>query len=371
MRIGNLPLESSRALGAQGVRQVGQAILRISDPKICLRTLEGLSVHIVKGKEQGSWQLRGASIVGVITQAGQLPSRDRSYLISPAYYKVINFVLATMTFDPKYEKVLTARIMGFLTKLIKHDYKFAGLILGTIELGKFISVNLDTNDQAHIQASVEFLRCFQAEGAFVRDLYEILISIVENELPHRVPPQRGYEALIGLLNWVMPLDVERTLGVLLNTFYSKVCKQCMPLVQTPEYVDFRTRYATLLAGDPSAGADLAEHFPFDSVLLRPLSAEERPQQAANGTATKKVYCPKGHEMEYREKSQSGVSNSCNGGCGAKRIKPFYRCDACDFDMCLACYTAKVSDEPDAAALAASKVGLVRDLVVRRERQAMS
>jgi hypothetical protein len=75
-------------------------------------------------------------------------------------------------------------------------------------------------------------------------------------------------------------------------------------------------------------------------------------------------------MEYREKSQSGLSNNCNGGCGGKRIKPFYRCDACDYDLCLVCYAVKVSEEPDAAAIAATKIGLIREVVLKRERQAM-
>jgi hypothetical protein len=122
---------------------------------------------------------------------------------------------------------------------------------------------------------VEFLRCFQTEARFVRDLYEVLIDKVQGELPHRVPPQRGYEALIGMLNWVMPLDVERALSVLLRTFYSKICKQCMPVVQTPEYIDFRTRYTPLLPGDITGDSDFVEHFPFDQVLLRPLSPEDR------------------------------------------------------------------------------------------------
>lgn len=33
----------------------------------------------------------------------------------------------------------------------------------------------------------------------------------------------GYEALIGMLKWAMPIDPERTLSVLLSTLYSKVC----------------------------------------------------------------------------------------------------------------------------------------------------
>ena len=70
----------------------------------------------------------------------------RSYLISPKYFNVINQVLACMIFDSKYDKALISYIMQFLTKLIKNDYQFAGLILETIDLRKFITVNLLTND---------------------------------------------------------------------------------------------------------------------------------------------------------------------------------------------------------------------------------
>lgn len=118
------------------------------------------------------------------------------------------------------------------------------------------------------------MRCFQTEAKFVRDLYEILIDIVQNELPHCVPPQRGYEALVGMFNWVMPLDMERSLAVLVGTFYSKVGKCCVPEVQTPEYVEFRTRYSTMPQGDPKAATNFSEHFPFDQVLLKPLSTDE-------------------------------------------------------------------------------------------------
>jgi hypothetical protein len=55
-----------------------------------------------------------------------------------------------MTFESKYDRALTSYIMQFLTQLIKKDYQFAGLILNTIDLRKFIVVNLLTNDQEHI-----------------------------------------------------------------------------------------------------------------------------------------------------------------------------------------------------------------------------
>lgn len=274
LRICNMPLDRQRALWATGVSQIGQSVLRLSDQRISLRTLGGLSVRVSKVGTGGAWELRGASIVGVVTQAGQIPPLYRSYLISPKYFGAINRVLSAMVFDGKYDKALTSYIMEFLTKLIRNDYQFAALILDTLDLRQFITVNLLTNDQAHIQASVEFLRCFQTESKFVRDLYEILIDIVQNELPQSVPPQRGYEALVGMLNWVMPLDMERTLRALIATFYSKVGKRCVPEVQTPEYVEFRTRYSTELQGDSRAATNFSEHYPFDQVLLRPLSIEE-------------------------------------------------------------------------------------------------
>lgn len=104
-----------------------------------------------------------------------------------------------------------------------------------------------------------------------------MIDIAQNELPNSVPPQRGYEALIGMLNWVMPLDLERALQVLVDTFYNKVCKQCMPKVQSPENIDFRTRYTSLPSPDAAAEVNCAEHFPFDTVLLRPLSLVDQPK----------------------------------------------------------------------------------------------
>ena len=73
----------------------------------------------------------------------------------------------------------------------------------------------------------------------------------------------------------MPLDMERTLRVLFDTFYSKVSKKCVPEVQTREYVEFRTRYPSLLSSDSNTATNFAEHYPFDQVLLRPLSVEER------------------------------------------------------------------------------------------------
>jgi hypothetical protein len=150
LRICNLPIDSQRALRAKGAGQIGNTILRLTDQRITLRSLSGLSVRMSKVSAEGAWELKGVSLVGVVTQAGQIPPLYRSYLISPKYFSAINKVLSTMIFDSKYDRALTSYIMQFLTKLIQNDYQFAGLILETIDLRKFITVNLLTNDQAHI-----------------------------------------------------------------------------------------------------------------------------------------------------------------------------------------------------------------------------
>jgi len=35
----------------------------------------------------------------------------------------------------------------------------------------------------------------------------------------------GYEALIGMMKWAMPIDTERTLDVVLQTLYNKLIKK--------------------------------------------------------------------------------------------------------------------------------------------------
>jgi hypothetical protein len=146
VRICSMPLASQRALQTSRASHIGQTVLRLSDQSISLRSLRGLSVRVSSASPSGAWELRGVSIVGVVTQAGQVPPLYRSYLISPAYFGTINRVLSTMVFDAKYDRALTSYIMEFLTKLIKHDYQFASLILGTLDLRRFITVNLLTND---------------------------------------------------------------------------------------------------------------------------------------------------------------------------------------------------------------------------------
>ena len=79
-------------------------------------------------------------------------------MISPKYFNVINQVLASMIFESKYDKALILYIIKFLTKLIKSNYQFAGLILDSIDLRRFITINLLAIYEDHIQATLEFFK---------------------------------------------------------------------------------------------------------------------------------------------------------------------------------------------------------------------
>ena len=51
----------------------------------------------------------------------------------------------------------------------------------------------------------------------------------------------GYEALIGLLKWSIPIKPERTLSHLFGVLYQKICLKKVPSLQTNEYIQFRSR----------------------------------------------------------------------------------------------------------------------------------
>lgn len=51
----------------------------------------------------------------------------------------------------------------------------------------------------------------------------------------------GYNALVGMIKWAMPLDYQRVLDALVNTLYQKVCKDKINKLQTREVIQFRTR----------------------------------------------------------------------------------------------------------------------------------
>lgn len=56
-------------------------------------------------------------------------------------------------------------------------------------------------------------------------------------------PQKGVQALIGMLKWALPLDYKRTLEVLLEGLYTKIVMQRIKKAQTPAAIRYRTRMA--------------------------------------------------------------------------------------------------------------------------------
>ena len=67
-----------------------------------------------------------------------------------------------------------------------------------------------------IPIAAEFLKCFQSEPSFLKDLYAILTEQVST-MPSAMASFAGYEALVGMLKWALPLDTESTMKVLVDT----------------------------------------------------------------------------------------------------------------------------------------------------------
>lgn len=173
--------------------------------------------------------------------------------------------------NPEKDIELRGSILCYLTRLIETNFEFTKLILLSLDLDRFIKASILINDEAYIQASVQFLGRFQNEKKFIKDLYDILLDQLTNDLVFSIPHQKGFETIIGLLNWVMPLDSERSVQVLLKCLYSTLAKECLASVQSDEYVSFRTRYAELLK--TKGHSDYSHHFPLDEHLLKPISQE--------------------------------------------------------------------------------------------------
>ncbi len=124
-----------------------------------------------------------------------------------------------------------------------------------------------TEDHNHIQTSLDFIKSLASNSKFVRNLYEVLIEILVNELPTFIPPRKGYDAIMGMFNWIMPLDINRSLVTLIDTFYKKVCMSQIKLLQTPESITFRTRCSILLSNVQSPALNFLSHYPFDEALI--------------------------------------------------------------------------------------------------------
>lgn len=84
----------------------------------------------------------------------------RSCLLSPKFYSVVNKVLARILSSSQHDYSLRISILRFLNKTMKVDKDFIPLILGDIDLEKFIKLNLFDQDSSGISYIFEFLQNF-------------------------------------------------------------------------------------------------------------------------------------------------------------------------------------------------------------------
>mmetsp|Transcript_9033 Transcript_9033/g.8473 ORF Transcript_9033/g.8473 Transcript_9033/m.8473 type:complete len:174 (-) Transcript_9033:3621-4142(-) len=81
-----------------------------------------------------------------------------------------------------------------------------------------------------------------------------------------------------MIKWVAPLKPEATFECLLDTLYSKICLSKLQHLQTPEYIQFRTRYQL-------------NSYPFDQFTYRPLKQQESKMAKAEPTSSNLVLLP--------------------------------------------------------------------------------
>lgn len=123
---------------------------------------------------------------------------------------------------------------------MKLSKEFVPLILQDIDLNSFLEVNMFGPTASSIQLVVDFLQNFSREISFCNDLYQILLNYIDL-IPDKMMTYSGYEALIGMLKWAIPINPEKTLSHLVRVLYSKICLKKLSVLQTPEYIRFRTR----------------------------------------------------------------------------------------------------------------------------------
>ena len=261
----------------------GLTLIRITDSSIQLQKISGVSVVLRRNKpgaEAPMWAFSSATLQGLEATVSKEDGADlagdvsgtlfgnaeiptyyyRSCLLSPKFFSVINKQVAKIVSDGSFNAKLRLRVMAFLKKIMRTDAEFTSLILKEIDLEAFLRVNIIGDECTTIQQASEFLQSFQAEKDFSLNLYEILIQLVER-LPETYTPVKGYEAIIGMLKWALPLDYQRTLDVLLDVFYRKVTIEKVKQAQTAEQVYFRTRCA---AGLPATVRGARDVYPFDT-----------------------------------------------------------------------------------------------------------
>jgi hypothetical protein len=122
-----------------------------------------------------------------------------------------------------------------------------------IDLDRFLDVNLLNTEASETQLVLDFLQNFSPYPAFCKELFNLLLAridlVSEKQLSHNgkflllfiQTLLIGYEALIGMVKWAVPINPEQTLQHLMKVLYSKICLKKVSVLQTPLYVRFRTR----------------------------------------------------------------------------------------------------------------------------------
>ena len=84
----------------------------------------------------------------------------------------------------------------------------------------------------------------------------------------KVYNHNGYEALIGIMKWAMPLDYQKAVDVLSETLIGRLAFDCVPGSQSAENIKWRTIIAR--------GTDLIKQcpYPFDKVSFKAETAQE-------------------------------------------------------------------------------------------------
>jgi hypothetical protein len=158
--------------------------------------------------------------------------------------------------------------MNFFKNIMRLDQDLIPLVFSQLDLGLFLQTNIVGQDQNCIQTACDFLQSFQQEPTFATSLFEILIGIVQ-ALPEKTTPQNGYQALIGMLKWALPLDFKRTLQVLLEGLYSNIVMKKIKPAQTTHNIRYRTRQSNQQSLDC---------YPFDNQSFKKSEDSEKPKE---------------------------------------------------------------------------------------------
>lgn len=95
----------------------------------------------------------------------------------------------------------------------------------------------------------------------MKNLYDIMLAEVK-QMPSYTIGFSGYQALISLLNWVLPLDTNKTLTTLVETLCQDIMSRIGEHQADTDVVLYRTRFHK----------EGACEYPFDTCKFQPKQA---------------------------------------------------------------------------------------------------